>query len=436
MSPPVRTTVALLFAAWLIDYADRFALSSVLPTIGDEFGLDLGQQGLIVSVFFLAYALCQIPGGMLADRFGARRVTCWALLAWSLFTAATGLAWSFAALLVVRFAFGAAEGIFPAAATKALVERTSRAQRMGAQGLIMSSNALAAVIAPLTVPLLAATIGWRSTFYSAAAAGVFVYVAVRMWLPAPQDRTEDGDVPAGPVRTLDILRRGVLWRFAAMLFGYAAVTWGLSTWIPSYLFAERGVSLTSAGALMAVPSLGAAVATFLGGRLADRYEGHHRKVIVPAMAVAAPALCLMALSPSLTGSLICGTVAVFAASLCYMPIFAVPLRSLPPEQVGVGSSLVVFGGQAAGMAAPPLLGTIADAASFGVAFGVLALGPVLTIVMALTTPQDTESFLAATEKGKPRADAPAPTEREPSRSPARKHHRPIRRRRTPPDARR
>lgn len=110
---------------------------------------------------------------------------------------------------------------------------------------------------------------------------------------------------------------GVLWRFAAMLFGYATVTWGLSTWIPSYLFAERGVSLTSAGALMAVPALGAAVGTLLGGRLSDRYEGHHRKVIVPAMSVATPALCLMAVSPSLTGSVICGTVAVFAASLCY-----------------------------------------------------------------------------------------------------------------------
>jgi predicted MFS family arabinose efflux permease len=399
MSKPVRTTVALLFAAWFIDYVDRFAITSVLPMIGADFDLGLGQQGLLVSVFFVAYALCQIPGGMLADRFGARRVTCWALLAWSLFTVATGLAWSFAALLVVRFAFGAAEGIFPAASTKALVERTSRAERMGAQGLIMSSNALAAVAAPLAVPVLATTIGWRSTFWSAAAVGVLVYVAVRMWLPPPQAAPAEADAPpSGSARVRDMLRMGVLWRFAAMLFGYATVTWGLSTWIPSYLFAERGVSLTSAGVLMAVPSLGSAVATLLGGRLADRFEGHHRKVIVPAMAVAAPALCLMALSPGLTGSVVWGAVAVFAASLCYMPIFAVPLRSLPAEQVGVGSAVVVLGGQLAGMTVPALLGVIADAVSFEVAFVVLALGPVLTVVMALTTPQTTESFLAATRK--------------------------------------
>ncbi|MDI3385446.1 MFS transporter [Streptomyces sp. B-S-A8] len=401
MSPPVRTTVGLLFAAWFIDYVDRLAITAVLPTIGAEFDIGLGQQGLLVSVFFVAYALCQIPGGMLADRFGAGRVTCWALLAWSVFTAATALAWSFAVLLVVRSAFGAAEGIFPSASTKALVERTSPAERMGAQGLVMSSNALAAVAAPLVVPVLAAAIGWRATFWVTAAAGLLVYGAVRRWLPAPQHRAAESGGASARVR--DVLRMGVLWRFAGMLFGYATLTWGLSTWIPSYLFAERGVSLTTAGVLMAVPSLGAAVATLAGGRLADRFEGRHRKVIVPAMAVAAPALCLMALSPSLAGAVVCGTVAVFAASLCYMPIFAVPLRSLPPEQVGVGSAVVVLGGQVAGMTAPALIGVIADASSFELAFCVLALGPLLTLALSLVTPQDTDSFLAALRSRPPRS---------------------------------
>lgn len=185
---------------------------------------------------------------------------------------------------------------------------------MGAHGTIMSSNALASVVAPLTVPPLAAAIGWRAAFLSAAAVGVVVHLAVRLWLPAPRDRSDDGAAPSGPVPVRDTLRMKVLWRFALMLFGYATLMWGLSTWIPSYLHSERGVSLSHAGVLMAVPSLGAAAATMLGGRLSDRLEGHHRKVILPAMAAAAPAVCLMALSPSLAGSVICGTVAVVAGS--------------------------------------------------------------------------------------------------------------------------
>ncbi|MEU5951135.1 MFS transporter [Streptomyces sp. NPDC047525] len=394
MNRTVRTTVALLFAAWLVDYADRLVINLVLPSIGAEFDLDRGQQGLVVSAFFLSYAACQIPGGLLADRFGAKRVTCWALLAWSLFTALTGLAWSFAALLVLRLVFGAAEGIFPPASMKVLVERTTSEERMGANGLIMSSNALAAVVTPLLVAPLIGAFGWRSAFFSTAALGIFVHTAIRMRLPAPLERTE-GLSPSGRGASRALLRNGVLWRFALMLFGYSVIVWGLSTWVPSYLSEERGISLTSAGALVAVPALAAAVATVIGGRLADRLEGHHRKVIVPAMAVAAAALLLMAFSPTLVGFVVFGTLATFAASLCYMPIFAVPLRSLAPEHVGVASAMIVFGGQVAGMVAPPVMGVLADAFSFEVAFAFLVFGAAVAAVMAVVTPQDTASFEAS-----------------------------------------
>jgi sugar phosphate permease len=68
----------------------------------------------------------------------------------------------------------------------------------------------------------------------------------------------------------------VLWRFALMMFGYSVIVWGLTTWMPSYLTEERGVPLASVGALMAVPALGSAAATILGGRISDRLGGHHR----------------------------------------------------------------------------------------------------------------------------------------------------------------
>ncbi|MFG2628459.1 MFS transporter [Streptomyces sp. NPDC048473] len=400
----VRTTVVLLFAAWLIDYTDRLVINLVLPSIGEDFDLNRGQQGLIVSAFFLAYAACQIPGGMLADRFGGKRVTGWALLAWSLFTALTGLAWSFAALLVLRFVFGAAEGIFPSAGTKVLVERTTPEERMGANGLIMSSNAIAAVVTPLAVAPLIGVFGWRSAFFSTAALGVFVLVAIRMRLPDPLPRTEpDAGTHSGRGGVRDLLRMGVLWRFALMMFGYSVIIWGLNTWVPSYLSEERGISLTSAGALVAIPALGAAAATIVGGRLSDRLEGHHRKVIVPGMAVSALALLLMAFSASLVGFIVFGTLAVFAASLCYMPIFAVPLRSLAPEHVGVGSAVIVFGGQVAGMIAPPVMGVLADTFSFQVAFAFLVLGAVIAAAMAIATPQDTTSFLASSARRTPLA---------------------------------
>ncbi len=406
----LRITVILLFTAWLVDYGDRLVINLVLPSLGTEFHLGRGEQGLIISVFFASYALCQIPGGMIADRYGAKRVTCWALLGWSVFTALTGFAWSFAVLLVIRFAFGAAEGVFPPASMKVLVERTTPEERMGANGVIMSSNALAGVLAPLLVAPLIAAFGWRSAFFSTAALGVFVLVAVRMWLPAPLPRTESQTRTEPQTRTArrpgGVLRQGVIWRFSAMMFGYSLIIWGLNTWVPSYL-EGRGVSVAATGTLVAIPALAAVGATVLGGRLSDRFGGHHRRVIVPAMTVAAVALLLMAFSTTVTGFVVFVTLASAAVSLCYMPIFAVPLGGLAAEHVGVGTAVIVLGGQVAGIVAPPVLGLIADAFSFRVAFAFLVVGAAIATVMALLTPQDAASFRSAT--GLPDLpDLPAP----------------------------
>src|SRR5579875_3909757 len=86
-----RITMVLLFLAWLVDYIDRLVITLALPSIGAEFHLDKAAQGLILTVFFITYALFQLPGGLLADRIGARRTMTWALTGWSVFTALTGV---------------------------------------------------------------------------------------------------------------------------------------------------------------------------------------------------------------------------------------------------------------------------------------------------------------------------------------------------------
>ncbi|MCX4657715.1 MFS transporter [Streptomyces uncialis] len=404
LSGPARLTVALLFAAWFIDYADRLIINLVLPSIGEEFDLSRSQQGVVLSVFFLAYALCQIPGGMLADRFGGRRMVLWALAAWTVFTVLTGFAWSFAALLVLRVLFGLAQGVFPPAAAKVLAERTGKEERMRANGLVLSSNSLAAVFTPLAVAPLVAAFGWRSAYISVAAIGVFVYTAIRMRLPQPLPQApggEEGDsavaegsaaAPRSDVRAL--LRWGTLWRFAAMMFGYSIIIWGLNSWVPTYLNDERGVPIEAAGPLLAVPALAATIGTIIGGQLSDRLAGQHWKVIVPGMSVAAAALLLMAYASGLAAFVVFGTVAIFATSLSYMPIFAVPMRSLPARQMGVATGVIIFGGQLAGVVAPSVMGVLADAFSFQVAFAFLVLGAVVAAVMACLTPQTTEALLA------------------------------------------
>ncbi|HEY0097271.1 MAG TPA: MFS transporter, partial [Archangium sp.] len=100
---------------YLVAWLDRMAINMTGPLIRQEFQLGPDQFGWILSAFFAGYALFQIPGGMLADRIGPRKVILFALAWWSLFTALTGVVGGLVSMLAVRFLFGIGEGIFPAA---------------------------------------------------------------------------------------------------------------------------------------------------------------------------------------------------------------------------------------------------------------------------------------------------------------------------------
>src|SRR5690348_10151639 len=103
-SPPARTghvryiIVLMLFVVTSINYADRAALSIAGPALSKDLGLDAVTMGYIFSAFGWAYAIGQLPGGALIDRFGSRNVYAWSLAVWSLFTLLQGGAGLFAGI--------------------------------------------------------------------------------------------------------------------------------------------------------------------------------------------------------------------------------------------------------------------------------------------------------------------------------------------------
>ena len=104
-----RTTVLwflLLLAA--IGYLDRVCISTASLAIQRDLGITKTQMGTVFSAFILCYALFEVPGGWLADRFGPRVVLARIVASWSLMTAVTGAATGFVSLLAVRALFGAA----------------------------------------------------------------------------------------------------------------------------------------------------------------------------------------------------------------------------------------------------------------------------------------------------------------------------------------
>src|ERR1700723_3875165 len=109
-SRPTRVRYRVLWLSFLMAflmYMERGAIGAAAPSIMREFGINKITMGWSVSAFNWSYALFQVPGGWMADRFGSRIVLATAIAWWSAFTAATGLSFSAVSLAVTRFLFGA-----------------------------------------------------------------------------------------------------------------------------------------------------------------------------------------------------------------------------------------------------------------------------------------------------------------------------------------
>ena len=105
---------AFVIALAIITYIDRVCISQAAPNIRRELVLSETQMGWVFSAFTISYALFEIPGGWMGDRYGPRSVLMKVVVMWSIFTAATGAAWNFVSMVVCRFLFGVGEaGCFP-----------------------------------------------------------------------------------------------------------------------------------------------------------------------------------------------------------------------------------------------------------------------------------------------------------------------------------
>ncbi|MGD9633354.1 MAG: MFS transporter, partial [Pirellulales bacterium] len=106
--------MALLCGLSFLTYYDRQCIVRAQEGIQQALAIDDVQMGLVFGAFWLAYALFEIPGGWMGERFGARLTLTRIVLAWSVFTVLTGAAAGFYSLLVYRFLFGVGEaGAYP-----------------------------------------------------------------------------------------------------------------------------------------------------------------------------------------------------------------------------------------------------------------------------------------------------------------------------------
>ena len=374
---------SLLYMAWCVSYMDRAAMTFSAPALLHDIHISPTEQGFILGIFYLSYSCMQVPGGWLADRFGAKQVVVAGLVAWSFFTFGTGLTSSVFGLLAVRFLFGLGEGIFPAASLKALYNAVPVASRDKAPAALMSSNYFGYLIAPSVLLPILAYLGWRWTFYVMSGAGLFCALLYQFLVPRhdPQPRpTVKGSSLIRALRLPGIPRLMITW------FLISFINKALESWMPTYLLHERAVSIKAAGILLTLPYAAATAASIAGGWIMARWFRAKEEVFI-SMSIVFSCISLLAMACSASVMSVVGfeTVLYFFKTLVFAAGLWLPARTLPADVVGSGYGLINFGGQFAGFVAPPTIGWLLQAfGSYRIAFFSLLVAGVLALTLNLT----------------------------------------------------
>lgn len=393
---PTRVRHAVLWLtvlAYLITYMDRVVIATAAPSIQKEYGFSLVTMGWIFAAFQFAYALFQIPGGWLGDRFGPRRALTGVVVWWSTFTAATALTWSAGSMMVCRFLFGLGEaGAFPIA-TRSLSRWMLPAERGWAQGLTHAGARLGGAVTPVFVALLIVDFGWRMPFLLFAGVGLiwafcwFVYYRDTPREHRRVNATEraliEGALGTGPARAKvpwrRLLRQPQLWTLSAMYFCYAYCINIFLTWFPKYLHDARGYDLAVMGLFASLPLMAGVVGDLAGGWTSDllvkRGAGlkmARRVVAVIGFVTAAVMMPLAAAIDAPIASIICFCVAVFGLELTVGVSWAVTL-DIGGEFAGSVSAVMNTLGNLGAAIAAAVTGYIVTVSGWFPAFMVLAV---------------------------------------------------------------
>lgn len=378
--------LALLFLGWCLSYLDRLAMNLGIVYIAKDFNLSPSVMGIVLSSFFAGYALMQVPGGWLTDKFGSGKVVTVAILFWSLFTVLTGMAWSLMSMIMIRFLFGLGEGAYPAASSKAIATVFPKKERPGAQTIMMSSNSLGGVIAPLIATPLLVWIGWRSLFWVIGILGIFVAWLLWYYLkPANLQVDSSEEEVAEKASFKDVIRIPITWKLAIMWFGMSTVIWGLISWMPPYLVGARGLDFMSMGMLTSIPAIAGAIAIVIGGQLIQSYwNGKEKSVAIINSFLVIVCLYLLYNAPSVTFVITFLTLCYVFHGLVFATIFSLPHKVISKTNIGSAIGVINLGGMIGAFLAPMVMGYLIEIfnGSYTPAFIYLIVCAVLSITAA------------------------------------------------------
>ncbi len=395
--PRRRWRIAFLLAVGvLVNYFDRVNLSVAHAALITTFAISNITFGYLSAAYNWTYALCQLPVGVVLDKFGVRRVGRISSFVWSVASFAAAITPNLGGFFAARLLLGVGEApTFPANA-KAIGYWFPAKERSSATSIFDGSAKFASAIGVPLIGMLLLKVGWRWSF---AATGLISFLYFLLFCRVYRDPVDDpeltdrerdyileraAEAPALPAETASF---GYLIRqpkVIGMTLGFGAynyVFYLLLTWLPSYLSQALHIDLLHSFLYTGVPWLfGTACELVVGGWLVDHLleRGWNASTVQRAVLIGGTSMGLgiigAAYAQTAITALIWISISLGGLSAAAAVGWSVPSLIGPRGSVGTLAGIMNFSSQVSGILAPIVTGYLVSARhSFGWAFGVSAI---------------------------------------------------------------
>ncbi len=360
------TLVVLCTLAFFATMVARLVISPVVPEIVDTFDSSSGTLGLALTGLWMAYAFVQFPSGVLADRYGERRIILAAVGLTAVVSALLALSPSMPVFLLFTLLLGGVAGLHYSVATTFL---TRKLNNIGtAIGLHNSGAPIAGLVAPIAAAAVSQWFGWRAAIALGAVAALPVFVLfqwkVRPTEPARPTQPMGERFALRPV--IELLSRRKIAFTALLAFLFEFIWQATASFLPTFLIAYHGYSVTFASTLFSAYFVIQGLTQPGIGSLSDRYGREEIGGLCAVLGIGGFGLLLAGsqLTVLLVGIVLIGVSMGWGAAL--LPRF---VDNLSSAERGAGFGLVRTTYMMMSATGSVVIGTIADVAGWGVAFG-------------------------------------------------------------------
>ena len=371
----------LLFALYIFNFVDRTNVGLAALQMNRDLNLSSAAFGFGAGVFFIGYALLEVPSNLLLVRFGARRWIARIAITWGACNMLLMFVRTPIQFYLVRFLIGAAEaGFFPAILYYLSTWYPVSMRARSSARFMIAIPLSGAIGGPLGAQLLrlqgvAGLRGWQWLFLVEGVPSVLLGLLVFLylpdspetanWLTAPQrdwltwtlNRDAQEAVAPHGLPPLRALANPVIWLAGLPLFFLNFAGYGYIFWGPTIIRDGLHVSTSTTGWIIGAFAMLSAIALLWAGGLADRTV--RRPLHAAFWSVVAAGACIgAACLPSPYAKLACLGLVQIAGSAFLPSYVAIPTILLNGPSVAIGVALVNSIGNVAGFLAPNLIGTL------------------------------------------------------------------------------